>query len=52
MRPENYEDYALLQVFVDTETILYLPEGPIDFSNKNWPPYGDDPRGNGGNGAN
>ncbi len=32
MRPENYADYALLQVFVDTQTILYLPEGPIDFA--------------------
>jgi DNA invertase Pin-like site-specific DNA recombinase len=35
MRPENFEDFALLQVFVDTKTILYLPEGPIDLSNKN-----------------
>lgn len=32
MRPENYADYALLQVFVDTSTVLYLPDGPIDFS--------------------
>jgi len=32
MRPENYADCALLQVFVDTQTILYLPEGPIDFA--------------------
>lgn len=31
MRPENYADYALLQVFVDTNTKLYLPDGPIDF---------------------
>src|SRR5712692_3749753 len=31
MRPENYADYALLQVFVDTNTWLYLPSGPIDF---------------------
>jgi DNA invertase Pin-like site-specific DNA recombinase len=31
MRPENYADYALLQVFVDTNTWLYLPEGPINF---------------------
>jgi hypothetical protein len=31
MRPENYADYALLQVFVDTNTLLYLPSGPIDF---------------------
>jgi hypothetical protein len=32
MRPENYADYALLQVFVDTETVLYLPDGPINFA--------------------
>src|ERR1043165_198936 len=34
MRPENFSDYALLQAFADSRTILYLPEGPIDFSNK------------------
>jgi DNA invertase Pin-like site-specific DNA recombinase len=34
MRPENYSDFAILQVFVDTRTILYLPEGPIDLSSK------------------
>ena len=32
MRPENFKDYELLQVFVDTRTVLYLPDGPIDFS--------------------
>lgn len=32
MRPDNFADYAMLQAFADTETILYLPEGPIDFS--------------------
>lgn len=32
MRPENYADYALLQVFVDSATWLYLPEGPINFA--------------------
>ncbi|MDX6610952.1 MAG: Recombinase [Blastocatellia bacterium] len=32
MRPENFADYAMLQAFVDTETLLYLPDGPIDFS--------------------
>lgn len=32
MRPENYADYALLQVFVDTRTTLFLPDGPIDFA--------------------
>jgi DNA invertase Pin-like site-specific DNA recombinase len=34
MRPENLTDYALLQAFVDTGTILYLPDGPIDFRSK------------------
>jgi DNA invertase Pin-like site-specific DNA recombinase len=32
MRPENFKDYELLQAFVDTHTVLYLPDGPIDFS--------------------
>jgi DNA invertase Pin-like site-specific DNA recombinase len=34
MRPENFSDYALLQTFADTNTILYLPDGPIDFNSK------------------
>ncbi|HZQ23211.1 MAG TPA: recombinase family protein [Terriglobales bacterium] len=34
MRPENFADFVLLQVFADSQTILYLPEGPIDFSSK------------------
>src|ERR1035437_3377665 len=34
MRPENFADYALLQVFSDSKTVLYLPEGPIDLNNK------------------
>jgi site-specific DNA recombinase len=34
MRPENFADYALLQVFVDSKTVLYLPEGPIDLGSK------------------
>ena len=34
MRPEKFSDYALLQAFADTNTKLYLPEGPIDFSEK------------------
>ena len=32
IRPENFEDYGLLQAFVDSRTLLYLPDGPIDFS--------------------
>ena len=34
MRPENYADYAILQHFSETNTVLYLPEGPIDFASK------------------
>ncbi|MEJ7619163.1 MAG: recombinase family protein [Pyrinomonadaceae bacterium] len=34
MRPENFSDYALLQAFSDTNTILYLPDGPLDFTSK------------------
>jgi DNA invertase Pin-like site-specific DNA recombinase len=34
MRPENFADYALLQAFVDTATVLYLPDGAIDFRSK------------------
>jgi DNA invertase Pin-like site-specific DNA recombinase len=34
MRPDNFADYALLQGFSDSKTVLYLPEGPIDFNNK------------------
>jgi DNA invertase Pin-like site-specific DNA recombinase len=34
MRPENFSDYAMLQAFVDTKTILYLPDGPVDFNSK------------------
>lgn len=40
MRPEDFSDYYILQVFADTKTILYLPEGPIDFSNKMGRVYG------------
>lgn len=34
MRPENFDDYQLLQHFADTKAILYLPEGPIDLASK------------------
>jgi DNA invertase Pin-like site-specific DNA recombinase len=34
MRPEKFTDYALLQQFIDTRTVLYLPDGPIDLSSK------------------
>jgi site-specific DNA recombinase len=34
MRPDAFADYVLLQTFQDTGTVLYLPDGPIDFGNK------------------
>jgi len=34
MRPDNFADYVLLQAFQDTGTVLYLPDGPIDFASK------------------
>jgi DNA invertase Pin-like site-specific DNA recombinase len=34
MRPENFYDMGLLQEFVDAKAVLYLPEGPMDFSSK------------------
>lgn len=34
MRPENFADYILLQHFIDTGTVLYLPDGPIDLASK------------------
>ena len=32
MRPDNFKDYALLQAFVDSDTVLYLPDGPLDLA--------------------
>ena len=34
IRPEKFTDYALLQHFIDTNTLLYLPDGPIDLASK------------------
>jgi DNA invertase Pin-like site-specific DNA recombinase len=34
IRPEKYTDYALLEHFIETNTILFLPDGPIDLSSK------------------
>jgi DNA invertase Pin-like site-specific DNA recombinase len=34
MRPEKYADFAILEAFIDTNTILFLPDGPIDLSSK------------------
>ena len=32
IRPEKFTDYVLLQQFIDTHTVLYLPDGPIDLA--------------------
>ena len=34
MRPENFNDYMILQCFADNSITLHLPDGPIDFSKK------------------
>jgi DNA invertase Pin-like site-specific DNA recombinase len=34
MRPEKLTDYALLEHFIETKTVLFLPDGPIDLSSK------------------
>jgi DNA invertase Pin-like site-specific DNA recombinase len=34
IRPEKFTDYALLQHFIDTNTVLYLADGPIDLASK------------------
>ena len=34
MRPDNFGDYVLFQVFQDTRTLLYLPDGPLDLNSK------------------
>jgi DNA invertase Pin-like site-specific DNA recombinase len=34
MRPDNFTDYTLLQAFVDSKSILFLPDGPIDLNTK------------------
>ena len=34
MRPDNFADYVLLQHFIETKTILYLPDGPLDLASK------------------
>jgi DNA invertase Pin-like site-specific DNA recombinase len=34
MRPEDFGDYAILQAFAESHTLLYLPDGPIDFASK------------------
>lgn len=34
VRPESWEDGVILQRFVDTGTLLYLPDGPLDPSTR------------------
>ena len=34
IRPDKLGDYELLQNFIDTQTLLYLPDGPIDLATK------------------
>ena|SRR5712691_5483695 len=34
MRPECFGDYVLFQAFQESGTLLYLPEGPIDFNTR------------------
>lgn len=34
MRPENFSDYVLFQALQDTNTVLYLPDGPLDLNSK------------------
>ncbi|HEY2123514.1 MAG TPA: recombinase family protein [Chthoniobacterales bacterium] len=34
IRPEKFTDLALLEVFIETNTVLFLPDGPIDLSSK------------------
>jgi len=35
IRPDKFTDLALLEVFIDTKTMLFLPDGPVDLSSKN-----------------
>jgi DNA invertase Pin-like site-specific DNA recombinase len=34
MRPDSFGDYVLFQVFQETGTVLYLPDGPLDLNSK------------------
>ena len=34
IRPEKFTDLALLEAFIETNTVLFLPDGPIDLSSK------------------
>jgi DNA invertase Pin-like site-specific DNA recombinase len=34
MRPENFEDFIILQRFQDCRVVLYMPDGPIDLDTR------------------
>jgi DNA invertase Pin-like site-specific DNA recombinase len=34
IRPEKFTDLALLEAFIETNTVLFLPDGPIDLCSK------------------
>jgi len=37
MRPDRFTDFVLFQIFQETKTTLYLPDGPIDWTtNSGW----------------
>jgi DNA invertase Pin-like site-specific DNA recombinase len=41
MRPGKFTDLALLETLIETNAILYLPDGPVDLSSNNgrlWAP--------------
>jgi DNA invertase Pin-like site-specific DNA recombinase len=40
MRPEDLGDFAILQRFIETKTLLYLPDGIVDLSNKSGKLFG------------
>jgi DNA invertase Pin-like site-specific DNA recombinase len=35
IRPDKFTDLALLETFIETKTVLFLPDGPMDLSSKN-----------------
>jgi site-specific DNA recombinase len=34
IRPDKFTDLALLETFIETKTVLFLPDGPMDLSSK------------------
>lgn len=40
MRPEDLGDFAILQQFIETKTVLYLPDGVVDLGNKSGKLFG------------